>query len=216
MTLRDRLTDREISVGLAAFGVAYVAGTLVTILSLPDRGVSTPGEATEYGYNAAYLPVSETMILVPALVLAACLFVAYRNYTTENYFADQRPDWVAEPDEEPAADGFETTDWPTPSFKMPGEGYSCARCDEYQIPNEGDIEAGLLIAGDTTKLCGDCARHIRDKLRDEGDELDQTERERIACDLVEEGYTREQAGLMVDRTASWVSRAVARDQEADQ
>jgi hypothetical protein len=103
MTLLDRLTDREISVGLVAFGVAYVVGTIITILSLPDRGVATPGEATEYGYNAAYLPVSETMILVPALVLAACLYVAYRNYSTENYFAHQRPDWIDEPDEEPAA-----------------------------------------------------------------------------------------------------------------
>ncbi|WP_324758194.1 hypothetical protein [Haloarcula montana] len=105
MTLRDRLTDREISVGLAAFGAAYVVGTLVTILSLPDRGVATPGESTQYGYNAAYLPVSETMILVPALVLAACLYFAYRNYTTENYFADRmaRPDWIDESDEEPTA-----------------------------------------------------------------------------------------------------------------
>ncbi|MFC7077757.1 hypothetical protein [Haloarcula halophila] len=214
MTLIDRLTDREISVGLAAIGVGFVVGTLFTLLSIPDKGLSTPGEYGRTGYYAAYLPISESMILVPLGVLAICGYLAYRSYTTEDYFADHA--LRGEPEEEPAADGGETTDWPTPSFKLPGEGYSCARCDDYVKPNDGDGEAGLLTAGDTTKLCLDCARHIRDKLRDEDNELDQTERERIACDLVEEGYTRKQAGLMVDRTASWVSRAVARDQEAEQ
>ncbi|WP_154550821.1 hypothetical protein [Halorhabdus sp. CBA1104] len=56
----------------------------------------------------------------------------------------------------------EGIDWPTPSFDRPGVMYPCARCGKYVQPSEGDKEAGLVIAGSTTKLCGECAEAVRD------------------------------------------------------
>lgn len=58
----------------------------------------------------------------------------------------------------------EGIDWPTPSFDRPGVSYFCYRCGEFVQPGEGDKEAGLLIAGSTTKLCGECAEEIRDEI----------------------------------------------------
>lgn len=58
----------------------------------------------------------------------------------------------------------EGIDWPTPSFDRPGVSYPCYRCGDMVIPSDGDKEAGLVRAGATTKLCGECAEAIEDAI----------------------------------------------------
>jgi hypothetical protein len=57
------------------------------------------------------------------------------------------------------------TSLPTPYFDRPGTSYRCPGCGEYIIPQNGDPEAALLIAGATEKLCIDCARNILDTIQ---------------------------------------------------
>ena len=58
----------------------------------------------------------------------------------------------------------EGVDWPAPSFHAPGALYTCARCGDVVVPESGDKEAGLVIAGATIKVCADCADRIRDEI----------------------------------------------------
>ena len=58
-------------------------------------------------------------------------------------------------------------EWPSPSYRQPGALYTCADCGTVVVPEHGDKEAGLVIAGGTTKLCADCAEEIREAIRTE-------------------------------------------------
>jgi len=57
-------------------------------------------------------------------------------------------------------------DWPTPEFKRAGAAYHCARCGDVVVPSRGDVEAALLKAGRTTKVCEDCADELLDAIED--------------------------------------------------
>ena len=61
-------------------------------------------------------------------------------------------------------DEREGVDWPTPSWDRPGACYHCYRCGDVVVPSDGDKEAGLVRAGATTKLCGECAEAIEDAI----------------------------------------------------
>lgn len=59
-------------------------------------------------------------------------------------------------------------DWPTPEFDRPDSGYECSNCGGIVMPDRGDPQAGLLIAGATVKLCAECARDLRDEIVNDG------------------------------------------------
>lgn len=54
-----------------------------------------------------------------------------------------------------------TREWPTPSFDRPDISYECAMCGTVVLPKDGNKQAGLLIAGSTIKVCGQCADDLR-------------------------------------------------------
>ena len=87
MTIRDRLSDREISVGLGTLGIGWVLGSVVTVLSLPRKALKIPGETIRGTYSAAYLPISETMILVPLIVFSLCAYGAYSLWSVDDYYS---------------------------------------------------------------------------------------------------------------------------------
>ena len=59
-----------------------------------------------------------------------------------------------------------TTDWPTPTFDRAGVMYTCSGCGDVVIPDDGDKECALQIAGKTDRVCESCARKLEEVIND--------------------------------------------------